>query len=301
MAVDLGLGCVLDANGRRACFALLEHAIEARARVCPDALAPTEPVIRRFDDGPWRSLGVAGDVCGVHSDGSLYCFANSIEYLPEWVTLSGVGIGASYRVPVEGDVQGMAEGHLFQAYAWTADGRIWRWDIDELPRVVGRIEGVVSVGAGNDGGVEFATTRDGGVFVRGAPQLRDGTVEWWSSFGGDDGEWIEVPDLQGHQIFIGDHHGCALARGGRVRCWGQRTGFLPGTETRGYNESPVEVPTLRGARSLLIGEWLTCAELPRNRYRCVGSHLDEISNGAVDDEARDPIYVNLSQIAQSIR
>lgn len=302
IAVDLGLGCVLDADGRRACFALLEQALEARSRVCSDAPTPTEPVIRRFDDGPWRALGVAGDVCGIRPDGELHCFASSNEYLPEWAELTGVGIGTAYEVPVAGDVQGMASGHLFKAYAWTADGRIWRWDIDESPRVVGRIEGVTHVGAGNDGGVEFASTRDGRVFVRGAPRRQDGSIEWWSTFGDDEGEWIEISDLQGERVYIGDHHGCALSRGGPVRCWGQRTGYLPGAEgNAGYDTPPVDVPSLSGASSLLVGEWLTCAELRGGRYRCVGAHLDEISNGAVDEQARAPIVVHMDRIAQNIR
>lgn len=302
LAVDLGLGCVLDAEGRRVCFALLEPALEARARACPSAPAPTQPVVRRFDDGPWRELSVGRSVCGIHADGSLRCFASSNRYQPEWAELDGVGVGTSYAIPIEGQVAGVRSGYLFDAYAWTTDGRIWKWDNDARPRVIGTIEGVVDVTAGNDGEVAFARTADGRVFVRGARSRRDGTVSWWSSFGDDEGPWVEVPALRGARVVLGDHHGCAIMPDRGVRCWGQRTGYAP-SETGGsdYDREPQDVPELRGARELIVGEWLTCGELRAGAWRCIGAHLDGLTNGAVGEEHRAAVEVRPDRVAASIR
>jgi hypothetical protein len=300
LGVDLGLGCVLDANGQRACFGLLEPALAQRSQACPGAQAPRAPVLRRFADGPWRALGVGQHVCGIRPDGSLRCFVSSNRYLPEWAELDGVGTGSSYPVAIRGEVRGVAPGDLFRAFAWTADGTIWEWDNEQRPHTAGRVEGVVDVTAGNDRDWAFARSADGRVFVRGAPRQSDGTVEYWSSFPREDGAWQEVQALRGARVTLGPHHGCALFPDGRVQCWGQHSGYLPEVEDQ-YDAPPADVPALRGARSLLVGEWLTCAEMRGGSYRCVGAHLDGITNGAVPEARREAIDLRPDRIAAAIR
>lgn len=302
LAVDLGLGCVLDANGQRACFALLEPALQARAAACPSAPAPTEPVVRRFDDGPWRALGVADDVCGIRPDGSLVCFRSSDRYVPAWAALEGEGIGTPYAVPIEGDVRGIAPGHLFDAYAWTSDGTIWKWDHDAPPRAIGRVEGVVDVTAGNDGRVAFARTSDGRVLVRGLRRGRDGAVSWWSRFGDDEGPWIEVEALRGAHVTLGGHHGCVLMPDRTVQCWGQRSGFAT-TELDEHDAPPARVPELDGASALILGEWSTCGVMRGGSLRCIGTpeRIRTITNGAAREDSRGPVDVRVDRVAASIR
>jgi hypothetical protein len=299
LAMDLGLGCALDAQGRRSCFALLDPALEARAQACGTS-APTELVMRRFDDGPWRALDVGHDVCGIDHQGALRCFVSSLQYKPEWAELDGAGIGASYGVPIEGEVRGVTEGYLFDAYAWTADGTIWKWNDRERPRSIRRIEGVVEVTAGNDSAWAFARAQDGRVYVRGAPE-RNGNSIWYGSFVDDSAtEWREVEALRGARVSLAGHHGCALLPDGRVQCWGQSSGYLPGTPDE-YDRAPLDVPSLRGARSLVLGEWLTCGEMRGGSWRCIGAHQESLTNGAVPAERREASDVRFDAIAAAIR
>lgn len=295
IGVDLGLGCVLDASGQRSCFALIDRALEARRAACPNALAPAEVVMRRFDDGPWRALAVANDLCGIRMDGTVRCFRNSARYTPAWAELEGIGLGAWYTVPIGAEVRGVAPGYLGSAIAWTADGTIWSWSTYDAPRVVGQVEGVTEATGGNDGEWIFARTGDGRVFVRG---VRRG-AQYWGSFPDEEGPFVEIPELRGQRVWMGDHHGCVL-NAGAVRCWGQHAGYRPGAED-GDDRAPEDVPALRGARSLWLGEWITCADMPNGSWRCVGNHLDGITNGAVPESRHAPYDLRLDRIASSIR
>jgi hypothetical protein len=295
IAIDLGLGCVLDARGSRACFALIDRTLDERAAACPGTTAPRGVVMRRFEDGPWRELYAAGDVCGVHDDGTVWCFSSSSQYRPQWSEPVGTGIGSGYRVPVTGEVMGIAPAYLGATVLWTRDGTIWAWSTYDAPAVIGRVEGVVDVTGGNDGEWYFARTGDGRVFVRGTR----GDRPYWSSFPDEEGTFVEVPELRGATVWLGDHHGCSLVSG-TVRCWGQHAGYLPGVED-GDDRTPEEVATLRGARSLWLGEWMTCGDMPSGSWRCVGSHQASISNRRVPEDRLAPYDVRLDRIAASIR
>lgn len=85
-----------------------------------------------------------------------------------------------------------------------------------------------------------------------------------------------------------------------MSCWGQATGFAPGRE-RGYDAPPEDVAILRGATDLLLGEWLTCGVMQGGSMRCIGAHVRQVTNGAVDEEARGPVTVVVDRIADRIR
>lgn len=72
-------------------------------------------------------------------------------------------------------------------------------------------------------------------------------------------------------VGMGYAHGCALAAGGRVFCWGkndrgQLGAGLPDTE----RAEPVRVPGIEGARALAVGHWHSCALLSDGSVSCWG-------------------------------
>lgn len=303
LAVNPELGCVLDARGQRACFANLEPVLTERARACSAAPAPAGPVLRRFDDGPWRALAVGRALCGIRTDGALHCFAHETRALPAWAELDGVGVGASYRVPVDGDVQGVGPAGPFGGYAWTADGTIWEWDDRRAPRVIGRVEGVVDVRRAIQMRVAFARTADGRVLTFGALREEDGPLAWWlPTWRREEAEWEEVEALRGARLSVGDGHACARMPDGEVRCWGQRSRFVFDDPNAWEDERPPEeVPALRGASALILGGELTCGVMRGGALRCIGGRLESISNGAASVETERPITVRPDRIAAGIR
>jgi alpha-tubulin suppressor-like RCC1 family protein len=127
--------------------------------------------------------------------------------------------------------------------------------------------GAVSAGAFHT----CALTSDGGVECWGdnsRGQLGDGrTHERWSPAG--------VSGLANGAIAVagGDSHGCAVLRGGGVKCWGDNQYGQLGDGTTHWRLTPVDVRGLSGgATALALGHRQSCALLTGGAVQCWGGN-----------------------------
>jgi len=90
------------------------------------------------------------------------------------------------------------------------------------------------------------------------------------------------------QLAIGERHGCALHRNGRVSCWGSnRVGQL-GEPERGESLRPKVVPGLEDVAQLVSGDYFSCARRKDDAVRCWGSitwRSHNAAGGFVDNGA----------------
>lgn len=297
-----GLSCALDAEGERVCWGDIGAAARRRGQACGDAAPDTDSLVaRRPGDGPWRSLGDAGGLCGLHEDGSLRCFVTHPGYAPTWAELPAPGFGAGYRVPIDEPVVGMSGGHATRAFAWTADGDVYLWDSRSAPAQIGTFAGLVEV-TGGYSGAAFARLEDGRVFGWG---LRQGPENYWVRSGPGAPDWSEVPALRGARLFAHSYHVCAIFDGATananvVQCFGTGRGGELGPDFDEYDSPLRELPMLRGARMLVLGQRRTCGLLRGDVLRCVGAEAYAMRPGAASD-ASLPVDVRLSRLGRRAR
>jgi alpha-tubulin suppressor-like RCC1 family protein len=143
--------------------------------------------------------------------------------------------------------------------------------------------GVASVASGN--GHSCALLTNGGVQCWGYNaygQLGDGTTT-------DRATPVSVSGLSGvTAIAVGRRQSCAITSGGDVLCWGLNTagqlgvGTQTGPETCdgiACSRTPVAVPGVSGAASIMSGGFHTCAVTPSGGAKCWGAN----TNGQVGD------------------
>jgi len=93
---------------------------------------------------------------------------------------------------------------------------------------------------------------------------------------------------QAVSLAFGVDHGCALLKGGAVRCWGGTSfGQLGNGSTEGYSLSPVQVPGLEsGVAQIAAGPFHTCALLADGAVRCWGRNDGgELGDGTVENRS----------------
>ncbi len=102
-------------------------------------------------------------------------------------------------------------------------------------------------------------------------------------------------------IVAGEADACAILGDQSVRCWGLNTGGQLGFESIADALVPVEVPALRGARSIAIGLEHGCAVLGgEGRVVCWGSNSrGEIGDGTFQVRT-DPAPVSLPEAARTV-
>lgn len=302
MARAQGISCMLDAEGERLCWGDIGAAARRRAAACGDtAPAAHEVLSRRPGDGPWRALGEAGGLCGLHADGSLRCFVTNPGFAPTWAELPDPGFGAAYRVPIDEPVVGMSRGHGTTAFAWTRDGDIYQWDSRLAPTQIGTFAGLAEV-TGGYSGATFARLEDGRVFGWG---LRRGADSYWLRSGLGAQDWAEVPALRGARLFAHSYHVCGIFDGAsprtnRVQCFGTGRGGELGPDFDEYDSPLRELPMLRGARHLVLGQRRTCGLLRGDVLRCVGAEAYAMQPGATNS-ASLPVDVRLPSLGRRAR
>jgi alpha-tubulin suppressor-like RCC1 family protein len=72
------------------------------------------------------------------------------------------------------------------------------------------------------------------------------------------------------QVSLGNHHGCAVTRAGRVYCWGLGDEGVLGNGSAASRASPVEVTGITDAVQVAAGDAVTCAVLRTGRVKCWG-------------------------------
>ena len=115
----------------------------------------------------------------------------------------------------------------------------------------------------------------------------DGLVRCWE---GLDGSPRAVPNLVGAKAIAGaaTHHMCALMEGGAVKCWGRNDAGQLGSGNYVDTSEPLAViesdgTELRGATSVKVGLYHTCATIEDGTARCWGwNGLGQL--GAVESE-----------------
>ncbi len=283
------LGCMLDAEGRRTCWTDPRGDRENVRQRCSVSIE-SGPIVRRHDDGRWRSLlRLQGQTCGVRSDNTLWCFAIDRDDVPDWTTQTASRPGDAWRVLGEA-VAGAVDGYL-AAYAWTDDGRIFEITDRESPRLIGSLHGLARIAAGIDGPI-FAELRDGRVFAWAMRADFNDRPTYWSRGGPALERWVEVPELRGARIEATDYHACARFPEGRVSCWGaNRDGELgPSGE---WQVGPRDVPAISAARQLFLQPQTTCALISEDTIRCMGLRAPDVSLERVAPGERGPLDISL--------
>src|SRR6185436_12589920 len=76
-------------------------------------------------------------------------------------------------------------------------------------------------------------------------------------------------------VCVGDAHGCALTRDGRIACWGDNQLHQVSPEGDAQLDSPRWVPELAPATALRCGPSATCALSRPGEVACVGFRYHE--------------------------
>jgi hypothetical protein len=287
------LTCMLDARRQRVCAYDPHRERELVENLCsieiPDGL-----IAQRFDDGPWRSLFERyGNTCGVHEDGSVHCFVGDgfSRVVPE-----GARYGSAFRLPIEGEVVGVAEGHASETIFWTNDHRVLRMNADMRVEALGTLDEIAYVTAGFVGPI-FAVLRDGRVFAYGVSRRER---QFWARSHPREERWIEISELRGARMFTTDYHGCALFPDGRVSCFGASDHGERGPDVEDdFDGAPNDVASLQGADTLHLLPQATCGRFGAVKLRCLGLHVPTFALTPTNPDDRGPVDIRLPLEATS--
>lgn len=260
LALGLRHGCLLDADGRAACWG---DGLEGQLGVAPAALSerrfgrPIGASPRTVPDLPALAQIVSGWVhtCGRTADGDVLCWGDDAR------GQLGRGQGAG----AEPDRSGS--------------------DVAGVTAVAG-LTNIADLAAG--GLHSCALDGDGAVHCWGDGsfgQLGTGTPD-------DASTPVAVAGLgaKARRITTGAYHSCAVLDGGGVSCWGDARFGQVGDGTRERRPAPVSVEGLRGpADDVAAGATFTCALLSDGSVQCWGSNeFGELGLGRGDTSGNEP-------------
>ncbi|MCH8161023.1 MAG: chromosome condensation regulator RCC1 [Chloroflexi bacterium] len=86
---------------------------------------------------------------------------------------------------------------------------------------------------------------------------------------------VEGLDVPIEAVAGGEHHTCALAASGTVKCWGASWGgnLGDGSEPGGDAISPVDAAGLSDVTQISVGSYTTCAVTESDKLYCWGRHI----------------------------
>jgi hypothetical protein len=216
----------------------------------------------------------------VMSDGAVLVWGHAKRGAVGWLDRRDVAVPVRAELPPAQEIVagGFDRSSTFCARAgtdwwcWGDRGRVpiggvvrWEKYAAERDRVLApaRIDGFAGVKV-----LRFGAMKDGAQRT-GCAILADDSLACWRV------DWSDPFPAPGPvaDVRIGERHACALARDGRVWCWGNNTyGAVDGTvhpEVELVWE-PRPVPGIAGATAIAVGFDLSCARLAGDRLACWG-------------------------------
>jgi hypothetical protein len=217
----------------------------------------------------------------VMSDGTVLVWGHARRGAVGWLDRRDVAVPVRAELPAATEIVGGGFGKS-STFCARAGAEWWCWgDAGRLPKGGAlRWERFAT----DDGRVNAPRRIDG---FAGVKQLRLGPMIGSTPGAGcailaDDrlvcwtGDWSEVLAEPGPvtDVAVAQRNACALARDGRVWCWGTATyGAVDGVPTAEASvvERPVVVPGVTGATAVALGEDLSCARVATDAIACWGA------------------------------